>query len=71
MSTEMMGNTGCCSDGSCGCQTDVFPTTRECPECGKKLRLTGRAQLVEFRLSCPNCGYTSPLLSREELGEIL
>ena len=71
MSTEMTENTSCCSDDSCGCQTDVFPTTRKCPECGKKLRMVGRAQMLEFRLSCHNCGYAGPLLSREELGELI
>lgn len=71
MSTEMTENTSCCSDSSCGCQLDVYTTSRKCPDCGKRLRLTGRAQLVEFRLACQNCGYTSSLLSREELGELL
>ena len=60
-----------CSDSSCGCRTDVFPTSRECPDCGKRLRLAGRAQLLELRLNCPNCGYNSPLLSQEELHELM
>lgn len=71
MSTDMTENNGCCSDSSCGCRTDVFPTTAPCPDCGKKLRLTGNAQRVELRLSCPSCGHTSRLLSREEIGELL
>jgi len=71
MNTETNENTSCCSDSSCGCRVDVYPTTRECPDCGKRLRLTGRAQLLELRLSCQNCGYASPLLSREEIGELL
>ena len=44
---------------------------QECPDCGKRLRLTGRTQLLELRLSCHNCSYASPLLSREEIGELL
>jgi DNA-directed RNA polymerase subunit RPC12/RpoP len=43
----------------------------KCPDCEKKLRLTGNAQRVELRLSCQYCGYTSHLLSREEIGELL
>ena len=60
-----------CSNSSCGCRVDVFPTSRECPGCGKKLRLTGRAQLLELRLSCQHCGYNSSLLSQEEISELL
>jgi len=67
----MPEDSGCCSDSSCGCQLDVFPTSEECPDCGKRLRLIGRAQLIKFRLSCQNCGYNSPLLSQEELREVL
>ena len=67
----MQENRGSCSDSSCGCRVDVFPTSRECPDCGKRLRLAGRAQLAEFRLNCPNCGYNSPQLSQEELQELL
>jgi len=70
MSTEMTENTSCCSDSDCGCRVDAYPTSRDCPNCGKRLRLTGRAQRLEFRLSCAHCGYTSPLLSQEELGEL-
>ena len=66
-----MTEDSCCSDSSCGCRVDVLPTSRECPRCGKRLRLTGRAQLLEFRLSCQNCGYTSSLISQEELRELL
>ncbi len=67
----MAEENSCCSGGNCGCHVDVFPTTRECPGCGKRLRLTGRAQLLEMRLACPNCGYQSPRLTTEELGELL
>jgi len=71
MSTDMSENTSCCSDSNCGCHIDVFPTTMTCPDCGKKLRLTGKVQRVELRLSCQNCGYTSHLLSREEISELI
>ena len=67
----MPEDSSCCADSSCGCRVDVLPTSRECPDCGKKLRLTGRTQLLELRLNCQNCGYNSPLLSQEELRELL
>ena len=67
----MLGSTECCPGKNCGCHISVFPTTRECSVCGKRLRLTGRSQLLEFRLTCQNCGYQSPLLSKEELHEVL
>ncbi len=71
MSTEMTENTSCCSDSGCGCRLDVYPTSRKCPDCGKRLRLTGRAQQLELRLACQNCGYASHMLSQEEIGELL
>jgi ribosomal protein S27AE len=64
-------NTDCCADGCCGCHIDAYPTSRECPQCGKRLRLAGRAQLAEFRLNCVSCGYTGPVLSMEEVGDLL
>ena len=67
----MLGDTGCCSDRNCGCQMDVYLTTKECPLCGKRLRLAGKSQLAEFRLACLNCGYQSSLLPQEELRELL
>jgi predicted RNA-binding Zn-ribbon protein involved in translation (DUF1610 family) len=71
MDIETGGNTDCCTNGSCGCHIDAYATSRECPGCGRHLRLTGRAQLLEFRLTCPHCGYAGPRLSREELGELI
>jgi ribosomal protein S27AE len=71
MDHDITENIGCCSDGSCGCHFDTYATTRECPRCGKHLRLTGRAQRLEYRLACPNCGYTSVLLSPQEVGELI
>ena len=66
-----MTEDNCCSGGGCGCSLDVFTTSKECPSCGKRLRLTGRAQRLELRLNCQSCGFTGPLLSQEELHELL
>ena len=71
MSADMTENTSCCSDESCGCRLDVYPTDRKCPECGMRLRLSGHAQNLELRLTCQNCGYASRMLSQEEIGELL
>jgi predicted RNA-binding Zn-ribbon protein involved in translation (DUF1610 family) len=71
MSQDITENNGCCSGGDCGCHVDAYATARLCPGCGEKLRLTGRAQRLEFRLVCPECGYASPLLSQAEIGELL
>ena len=67
----MPEDNGCCSDSSCGCRIDIYPTDRKCPLCEKRLRIAGRAQLLELRLNCQSCGYQSPLLSQEELQELL
>ena len=67
----MLTDKGCCAGSECGCRLSQFPTSRGCPVCGKKVRLVGRAQLAEFRLSCPGCGYQSRRLSQEELCELL
>jgi hypothetical protein len=65
-----MTEDSCCSGGSCGCRVDIFPTDRACPDCGKKLRLTGRAQTFQMRLNCPACGYNSEMLSPAEISEV-
>ncbi|MFC1942138.1 hypothetical protein ACFLWU_02855 [Chloroflexota bacterium] len=67
----MPEDSSCCSDSTCGCSIDIFPTTKDCPTCGKRLRITGHAQRLELRLNCQTCGYVSSLLSREELHELL
>ncbi len=61
----------CCSDSNCGCQITNFPTDEKCPSCDKRLRLTGNSQSLMLRLTCPNCGYQSPLLSQAKLQELL
>ena len=71
MNNELVPDSGCCSDSSCGCRIDIYPTDKPCPECGKRLRLNGRARTLEMRLSCQHCGYSSPMLSTAEIGEIL
>jgi predicted RNA-binding Zn-ribbon protein involved in translation (DUF1610 family) len=71
MEKEITENSSCCNNSSCGCHVDAYATSRECPCCGKHLRLIGRAQLLEFRLTCGSCGYAGPLLSRDELGELI
>jgi hypothetical protein len=67
----MQEDAQCCSGSSCGCHIDIIPTDKKCPECGGRMRLAGRAQLLELRLACQQCDYQSPLLSREELQEAL
>jgi len=67
----MLDNAGCCSNSNCGCQIAHFPTEKTCPACGRRLRLSGRPQLLEFRLACPNCDYQGSLLSQEELREVM
>jgi predicted RNA-binding Zn-ribbon protein involved in translation (DUF1610 family) len=71
MERDTKENSNSCSGGCCGCHIDAYATNRECPHCGKKLRLTGRAQLFEFRLSCAACGYAGPLLAPAEVGELI
>jgi hypothetical protein len=67
----MPENRDSCADPHCGCHIMHFPTNRECPNCSGRLRLSGRPQSIEFRLSCLSCDYQSPLLSQEELQKVL
>ncbi|MFC1871363.1 hypothetical protein ACFLYF_03065 [Chloroflexota bacterium] len=60
-----------CSGGGCGCNMSYFPTSRECPVCGERLRLAGRSQMAEFRLTCRHCGYQGSRLTQEELHEMI
>jgi hypothetical protein len=71
MNEKLTQDSGCCSGSSCGCRIDIYPTDKACPKCGKKLRLNGRAQTLEMRLSCRHCGYSSPLLSTAEISELI
>lgn len=67
----MAENSGCCSNSNCGCRLDVWQTSRKCPNCGKSLCPTGRSRLLELKLNCNHCGYYSPILSQEELHELI
>ena len=71
MDGKMTEDSGCCSGGSCGCRIDVYPTRKTCPGCGKAMRVNGRAQTMELRLSCQHCGYNSPMLSAAEISELI
>ena len=66
---ESQDNGGCSQ--SCGCHIDVFSTDLKCQQCGGRLRLAGRSQLMEFRLECSGCGHSGALLTQEELHKIL
>lgn len=59
----------CCSGtaGGCGCNTTSLYTDKECPTCGRKLRVTGSLQQLKLKLTCPECGYCSPQLTVDEL----
>ncbi|MFH1169832.1 MAG: hypothetical protein V1691_03960 [Chloroflexota bacterium] len=67
----MTGDANCCSDENCGCHLTVYSTDRKCPTCGGRLRLIGRTQQLEFRLACQSCDFHGPMLSREEIQEVL
>ena len=57
----------CCTNTGCGCGNTYLYSDRVCPECGRKLRVTGNIQQIKLYLTCPECGYQSPQLSTEEL----
>ena len=59
------------SRDECGCTITTFSTTEKCPACGEKLKLTGKMQLLEFKLICGQCGYQSAILSPEKVGNLL
>jgi len=61
----------CCSGMGCGCSTTSLYVDRECPNCGRKLRVTGNLQQIKLNLTCLDCGYHSPLLSLDEVREVI
>jgi len=61
----------CCGGAGCGCNTTNLYTDRDCPVCGRKLRVTGNLQQIRLTLTCPDCGYQSPQLSMDELRELI
>jgi len=58
---------GCCEGTGCGCNATSIYTEKDCPVCGRRLRLTGSLQQIKLYLTCPDCGYQSPRLSMDEL----
>ena len=60
-----------CSGTGCGCNTTSIYADRDCPECGRRLRITGNLQRIQLRLTCQGCGYQSQELSMEELREFI
>lgn len=59
-----------CGPG-CGCNNDSLYSDKDCPVCGRRLRITGNLQQIKLKLTCPDCGYQSDLLSVEELRELI
>ena len=63
----------CCSENGCGCgcsATTIY-TDKECPNCSRKLRMTGSLQTVKLYLTCPECGYQSSELTINELHALI
>ncbi len=61
----------CCNDPGCGCNTSSLYSEKDCPICGRKLRVTGDLQQIKLKLTCPACGYQSPQLSIDELRALI
>ena len=61
----------CCAGVGCGCNTTSLYTDRDCPICGRRLRLMGDLQQIKLNLTCPDCGYQSPQLSMDELRALI
>ena len=57
----------CCAGTGCGCTITSLYIEKDCPECGRRLRITGNLQMIKLNLTCPDCGYQSPQLSMGEL----
>jgi C4-type Zn-finger protein len=61
----------CCGGSECGCNVTNLYSEKDCPVCGRRLRITGNLQEVKLKLHCPDCGYQSQQLSFDELAELL
>ena len=61
----------CCGGLGCGCNNTSIYTDRECPLCGKKLRVTGDLQTLKLSLNCANCGYHSQQLTMDEVRALI
>ena len=59
------------SDKGCGRNSSNISTQKECPECGRKLRVIGNIRNLELHLQCPECGYYSPELTTEEINTLI
>ena len=57
----------CCNDPGCGCNATSLYAEKDCPVCGRKLRVTGDLQQIKLKLTCPGCGYQSAQLSMDEV----
>lgn len=61
----------CCSGAGCGCNATNIYANKDCPDCGRRLRVTGNLQQIRLNLTCPECGYQSPQLSLDEVREVI
>jgi predicted RNA-binding Zn-ribbon protein involved in translation (DUF1610 family) len=61
----------CCSGTGCGCNVTSLYSDKDCPNCGRRLRVTGNLQEIRLNLTCPDCGYKSPQMSIEEVREVI
>ncbi|MFC2041486.1 hypothetical protein ACFLTY_04110 [Chloroflexota bacterium] len=61
----------CCSGMGRGCNATSLYTDKDCPTCGRRLRVTGNLQQIRLNLTCLDCGYQSPQLSIDELQELI
>ena len=61
----------CCANEGCGCNATSIYTSNQCPDCGRRLRMSGDLRRLKLRLACPECGYQSQELSMEEVREII
>ena len=67
MAEECCSGTGC----GCGCNVTNLYSEKDCPVCGRRLRITGDLQRIQLNLTCLDCGYQSPRLSIEELRALI
>ena len=60
-----------CSGTGCGCNVTSMYTDKDCPSCGRRLRVTGNLQQIKLNHTCLDCGYQSPQLSLDEVREVI
>ena len=61
----------CCNDPGCGCNATSLNAEKECPVCGRKLRVSGDLRTIKLKLTCPGCGYQSAQLSMDDLRALI